>query len=121
MTRFRSIAGIPRSLRRAIFRRDKFACVYCRKQLPATRLTLDHIHPVSKGGDDSKSNLATCCIECNNRKGDLSAVEYLCLMESQDASRKNKTPLPTPRTSEGEAIEVASATETESEETRTRT
>jgi len=53
--------------RRNILRRDNHKCVYCgRGDLP---LTIDHIHPKSKGGDDSWENLVAACMPCNNKKG----------------------------------------------------
>ena len=44
--------------------------MYCqRNDLP---LTIDHIVPKSKGGDDTWENLVTACVKCNNKKGDRS-------------------------------------------------
>ncbi len=54
--------------RKNILRRDGHRCQYCgRGDVP---LTLDHIHPRSKGGEDSWENLVAACVKCNNRKGD---------------------------------------------------
>lgn len=54
--------------RKNILRRDLYKCQYCnRSDIP---LTIDHIIPKSKGGDDSWENLVTACIKCNNKKGD---------------------------------------------------
>lgn len=54
--------------RKNIFRRDNHKCAYChRADLP---LTVDHITPRSKGGDDTWENLITACVKCNNKKGD---------------------------------------------------
>lgn len=59
--------------RKNILRRDRHKCAYCgRSDLP---LTIDHIVPKSKGGDDSWENLVSACLPCNNRKGDLSLDE----------------------------------------------
>lgn len=56
--------------RKNILRRDHHKCQYCnRTDLP---LTIDHIIPKSKGGDDSWENLVTACVKCNNKKGDRS-------------------------------------------------
>jgi 5-methylcytosine-specific restriction endonuclease McrA len=56
--------------KRNIFKRDGHKCVYCgRADLP---LTIDHIRPKSKGGDDSWENLVAACLPCNNRKGNRS-------------------------------------------------
>jgi 5-methylcytosine-specific restriction endonuclease McrA len=31
---------------------------------------VDHVIPVSRGGEDTWENLVCACVECNNRKGD---------------------------------------------------
>lgn len=53
-------------LRKAIYERDGHACLECGA---TSDLTLDHIHPWSKGGDDTYDNLRTLCRTCNCRKG----------------------------------------------------
>jgi 5-methylcytosine-specific restriction endonuclease McrA len=56
--------------RKNILRRDHHKCQYCnRADLP---LTIDHVVPKSKGGDDSWENLVAACVKCNNKKGDRS-------------------------------------------------
>jgi hypothetical protein len=32
-------------------------------------LTYDHVMPRSKGGKTTWTNIATCCVDCNSRKG----------------------------------------------------
>lgn len=54
--------------RKNILRRDAHKCQYCgRSDLP---LTIDHVIPKAKGGDDSWENLVAACTICNNKKGD---------------------------------------------------
>jgi 5-methylcytosine-specific restriction endonuclease McrA len=54
--------------RKNILRRDLYKCQYCnRSDVP---LTIDHVAPKSKGGDDTWENLVAACIHCNNKKGD---------------------------------------------------
>lgn len=54
----------------AIFSRDNFRCVYCGKSVEDDiSLTIDHIYPISKGGKHDIFNLATCCSDCNCKKG----------------------------------------------------
>ncbi len=54
--------------RKNILRRDGFKCVYCgRSDIP---LTIDHIIPKARGGDDTWENLVSACTICNNKKGD---------------------------------------------------
>lgn len=54
-----------------VLSRDEFRCVYCGKSSieDGVKLSLDHIHPSSKGGEDVVSNLVTCCQVCNSSKG----------------------------------------------------
>jgi len=52
-----------------IFERDGYVCYRCGKHLTRFSATLDHIQPVSKGGDHSYANLVTSCLHCNSRRG----------------------------------------------------
>ena len=51
-----------------VFERDGYICHYCGKQLTRFSATLDHIQPVSKGGDNSYDNLITACLHCNSQR-----------------------------------------------------
>lgn len=67
-----------RENRLKIYERDNYKCQHCGKQLDRFTSTLDHVTPVSKGGDNSFENLITSCRECNSKKnakllGDLMA------------------------------------------------
>ena len=53
--------------RNRIMRRDGHSCVYCGSK---KNLTIDHIIPKSKGGENTWMNLVTCCSPCNLKKGD---------------------------------------------------
>jgi 5-methylcytosine-specific restriction endonuclease McrA len=33
------------------------------------KLTIDHVIPKSRGGDNTWENMVTCCFDCNSRKG----------------------------------------------------
>lgn len=50
-------------------------CAYCgRDKVP---LEIDHIHPKSTGGSNRVSNLAIACHDCNQRKGNMPAEQFL--------------------------------------------
>lgn len=66
-----------RSARERIFARDEHRCVYCALVLPPEKLTLDHVQPKMRGGDDSPGNLVTACGPCNTRKGSRAAWSFL--------------------------------------------
>lgn len=53
--------------RKNIYLRDNHTCKYCGKA--GGNLTIDHIIPKSRGGEDSWDNMVVCCARCNNRKG----------------------------------------------------
>lgn len=74
--------------RMRIYMRDKFRCQYCGEKKAASDLTLDHILPRSRGGDNSPVNIVTACVACNNRKGSRTPAEArMPLLTSQSALR----------------------------------
>jgi len=60
--------------RQNIFRRDKYKCVYCGEKTK-NKLTIDHVTPKSKGGNNTWQNLVTCCKSCNIKKDDKTLEE----------------------------------------------
>jgi 5-methylcytosine-specific restriction endonuclease McrA len=71
-----------------IYVRDKYRCQYCGEKKPAGELTLDHILPRSRGGDNSPVNIVTACVPCNGRKGNRTPAEArMPLLTSQSALR----------------------------------
>lgn len=80
------MAGAPSASNRRmrILRRDQFRCVYCNARPPVDELTLDHVEPRVKGGDQSDGNLVTCCKACNELKAGQAAWAFL----AGDAERR---------------------------------
>ncbi len=60
--------SIGNSKRFEVFKRDQFICQYCGNHPPSIILEIDHITPVSKGGNNGMNNLVTSCFECNRGK-----------------------------------------------------
>ncbi|MEM2159365.1 MAG: HNH endonuclease [Candidatus Nitrosotenuis sp.] len=58
----------PTLTNQALFARDLHICAYCGKHFPASKLTRDHIQPLSRGGTDSWSNVVAACERCNHKK-----------------------------------------------------
>ena len=57
----------PRRLtRREVFNRDRQSCQYCGDM--SRDLTLDHVLPRSRGGENSWENVVSACVRCNHRK-----------------------------------------------------
>ena len=52
--------------RAMIYKRDNNTCQYCGA---TTRLTIDHVIPRCRGGQDTWENLVVACSSCNTKKG----------------------------------------------------
>ena len=50
--------------------RDNYTCAYCGNKFNKNKLTIDHIHPSSKGGQSEWLNCVTACKPCNHNKSD---------------------------------------------------
>jgi 5-methylcytosine-specific restriction endonuclease McrA len=65
-----------RATKRAAMRDCSRRCVYCATPLVLECATLDHVHPVARGGTHAPGNLVTACGPCNRLKGDLLPHEF---------------------------------------------
>jgi 5-methylcytosine-specific restriction endonuclease McrA len=65
------------ALRKAIHEREGGACFYCLRRTPANVQCLDHVVPRVRFGRNSYRNLVSSCMECNTRKGDRPARDFL--------------------------------------------
>lgn len=74
------------SARERIFARDEYRCAYCAGVFPPEQLSLDHVQPRMRGGDNSDGNLVTACKPCNGRKGSLSAWAFLAELPDERAN-----------------------------------
>ncbi|MBQ4857356.1 HNH endonuclease signature motif containing protein [Pseudoalteromonas sp. MMG007] len=61
---------ITRALRKQVFDEANWKCEYCGTKLDESNSAIDHKHPRSKGGSDSRENLAAACRMCNAKKSD---------------------------------------------------
>jgi len=48
---------------------ESVECYLCGEQIPKGNRHVDHIYPLSKGGEHKASNLAIACASCNSSKG----------------------------------------------------
>lgn len=55
--------------RMVLYSRDRHLCAYCGQQYEPRNLTIDHVHPRSRGGKNTWVNCVTSCKPCNMRKG----------------------------------------------------
>jgi hypothetical protein len=67
---------IPVALRAQVREIDNGLCAYCHtpEALTVTTFEVDHIVPVSQGGETSLDNLCLSCPSCNRHKGARQAV-----------------------------------------------
>lgn len=52
-----------------IYKRDQYTCQYSGKKLSKDQLSIDHVLPVSRGGEDVWSNMVCCDRNINSVKG----------------------------------------------------
>jgi hypothetical protein len=83
---------IPREQRRRIAEEALYRCGYCQTQevVSGIPLTIEHIIPKAKGGNDDNENLWLSCRLCNEKKG--------MLLEASDPNTGETVPLFNPRT-----------------------
>ena len=60
--------SIPPEVRKYVFERDRYQCQSCGKTQLETQLSIDHIIPLARGGQNDISNLQTLCCPCNRQK-----------------------------------------------------
>jgi 5-methylcytosine-specific restriction endonuclease McrA len=65
------------ALRKSIHDRERRTCFYCLRRTPAHVQCLDHVVPRARFGRHSYRNLVSCCMECNFRKNDNPAPDFL--------------------------------------------
>ena len=51
-------------------------CWYCGKKTEPSKLTIDHVFPRSKGGDNDMDNIIMVCKSCNSSKGNMDLFEW---------------------------------------------
>jgi len=59
---------VPPLNNHTLFKRDNYICLYCGERYQHKALSRDHITPISLGGKDKWTNVATACKRCNNHK-----------------------------------------------------
>ena len=71
-----------RRVRQVIYARDGGMCMKCGRKVRPDNFQVDHIVPITKGGDEwDLSNLELACPDCNRQKGDRVEKEYVVLIK----------------------------------------
>ena len=65
----------PSDVRR-LRRRQKGQCAYCGRELTRDIERVDHIIPISRGGDNTYKNIQLLCEPCNRAKGAKTDAEF---------------------------------------------
>ena len=65
-----------RAIKLATLRDCSRRCVYCGSRLEYARATLDHVHPLAKGGTHTPGNVVAACPPCNRLKADMLPAEF---------------------------------------------
>lgn len=66
-----------KQMRQAIHARESGRCFYCMRRIPEAEGVVDHVVPRVRHGRNSYRNLVSCCIDCNTRKGQRHAQDFL--------------------------------------------
>lgn len=70
--------SMPRSVRARVFDKSNGKCFYCGTEIVKTgNWHVDHVIPVSRGGTDEMSNLEAACVDCNTKKSNAPAGEFI--------------------------------------------
>jgi 5-methylcytosine-specific restriction endonuclease McrA len=76
--------------RRAIKESFDCTCVYCGKTYDLHDLTIDHVHPRSRGGETISSNCVPACTCCNQDKGSEHWQEWMRAKHGLHPDREQK-------------------------------
>ena len=63
--------------RRSIKEHVNNTCVYCGNSYDLSQLSIDHVHPRSRGGKDTLSNVVCACKKCNQDKGSNNWLQWM--------------------------------------------
>lgn len=69
-------ATVETFTRAEIIERDHATCYLCGKHCDPDDIHLDHVIPLSRGGEHSRANVKVACSTCNVRKGALLPSEW---------------------------------------------
>jgi Restriction endonuclease len=67
----------PRETRELIYRSADGRCALCGRKLQIDDMTLDHITPLSMGGNDTLDNIQCACKACNQFKSNILPDDFM--------------------------------------------
>ena len=75
-------------LKHTLFGLQEGKCNGCEVLFPFRNMTVDHIHPCSKGGTDDPDNLQLLCAACNSTKDDRTQAYLMRKLKEQGVLRE---------------------------------
>ena len=72
-----------KSWRDSLHKITKYKCIYCGNPSES----LDHLHPMSKGGTSRTRNCVPCCLSCNGKKSDTEVLSWYRKQKFYDPRR----------------------------------
>ena len=75
--------------RRSIKEHFDYTCIYCGKSYDLSQLSIDHVHPKSKGGRDIASNAVCACTKCNQDKGSTHWLNFIRAAHGENRLREH--------------------------------
>jgi 5-methylcytosine-specific restriction endonuclease McrA len=82
-------AGVTGSDRKRLLSESFGLCAYC--FLPAWRLELDHVDPISRGGMHDPENMVASCRRCNASKNDSTLLVWLAERQLRERILQGET------------------------------
>ena len=67
---------INSDIKQRIYIQQNGLCAYCGQYVVFSKMTIDHIIPLSKGGLNEESNYQCVCYQCNQAKGQMLEDEF---------------------------------------------
>jgi hypothetical protein len=66
----------PASYRKQLLATGGCHCAYCNCKLSQKSATIDHVQPLSRGGENRPDNMILACYRCNQSKGSRTVIEW---------------------------------------------
>lgn len=67
----------PKEIRKMLYNNADGRCVLCGRKIAYEDMSLDHITPLSMGGEDDINNLQSTCESCNQFKGSIFPDDFM--------------------------------------------
>ena len=83
-----TLPGIQEPIKLALFGMQEGKCNGCQVPFHFRNITIDHIHPRSKGGTDDPDDLQLLCAACNSTKGDRTQEYLIQKLKEQSVRRE---------------------------------